>query len=115
MQDLTTMHFITVFSIWAFKLATLIVGYLITRMGYDLLVKGVTGGFEFRGDISGVKADLVSASPGLLFLVLGVALMATSVLKENKFSTSGHQGQAQMLNAQENAKTTKPVLLASEN
>ena len=44
-------------------------------MGHDLLEKGVKGEFKFKGSISGARADLASASPGLLFLLLGVILI----------------------------------------
>lgn len=82
------MHLTTVLSILLFKLSALIIGYLVTRMGYELLVKGISGEFQFKGSISGVKADLVSASPGLLFLLLGVVIMGTAILKDKPFSTT---------------------------
>lgn len=82
------LHLITVLSILAFKMSALIIGYLVVKLGYELLVKGITGEFKFQGEIAGGKADLVSASPGLLFLLLGVLLMGTAVLKDNPFSTT---------------------------
>lgn len=115
MEDIITMHFITAFTVWSFKLATLIVGYLIARMGYTLLLKGVTGGFKFSSEISGMKADLASASPGLLFLLLGVILMTTSVIKENSFSTTGKHGQPPANDSQLTDQKTKPDLFFSED
>jgi hypothetical protein len=57
------------------KLTLLVLGYLVVRLGHRLLVAGVTGEFKFRAEMSGARADLASASPGLLFLLLGVLLM----------------------------------------
>lgn len=82
------LHLITVLSILAFKLSALIIGYLVVKLGYELLVKGITGEFKFKGSIAGGKADLVSASPGLLFLLLGIVLMGTAILKDKPFSTA---------------------------
>lgn len=82
------LHLITVFSILVFKLAALIIGYLVVKMGYELLVKGITGEFKFKGSIAGGKADLVSASPGVLFLLLGIVLMGAAIVKDKPFSTS---------------------------
>jgi hypothetical protein len=58
-----------------YKALCLLLGFLIVRMGRGLLTSGVKGEFKFSGSFVGMKSDLVSASPGLLFLVLGVALM----------------------------------------
>jgi len=61
------------------KLAALVIGYLLAKLGYELLSKGITGQFKFQSEFRGVKADLVSASPGTLFIVLAVALMVVAV------------------------------------
>ena len=60
-------HIVTVSSLILFKLAVLGVGYLIAKLGYDLLIKGVSGEFKFKTEIRGTKADLVSASPGIFY------------------------------------------------
>lgn len=83
-----SLHIVTVLGILIFKLAVLVVGFLITRMGFNLLVKGVTGEFKFKSSIGGARADLISASPGLLFLLLGVALLAIAVVTEKPFETT---------------------------
>jgi hypothetical protein len=64
----------------AVKIFTLWLGDRITRMGYDALLAGVEGKFDFGGRIKkDIELRLVSASPGLLFLTLGVALMAWAI------------------------------------
>ena len=75
----TVLHTITAATILAFKITTLVVGYKITKLGYDLMLKGITGGFEFSGQYAGVKGGLISSSPGLLFLLMGVVLMYAGV------------------------------------
>ncbi len=77
---MNNMEYITsLVTVLILKITVLIIGYLIVRLGYDLLVKGVKGEFKFKGNFSGVKADLASASPGLLFLLLGVILICATV------------------------------------
>ena len=74
------LHAITSIITLVFRITTLVVGYRITKLGYDLMVKGITGGFKFSGAYSGVKGDLISSSPGLLFLLLGVVLLCVGVI-----------------------------------
>ncbi len=62
-----------------FKLVTLFIAYKIIKLGYDLLLRGVRGEFKFAGEIQGNKADLRSASPGLLFLLLGCIVIIIAV------------------------------------
>ncbi len=81
------MHIVTVGSLMAFKLTVLLVGYLIAKLGHDLLIKGVTGEFKFKAEIKGTKADLMSASPGIFFIFLAVVLMAIGVIKDKPFGT----------------------------
>lgn len=80
-------HVVTVSLLILFKLAVLLAGYLIARLGHDLLVKGVSGGFKFHTQIQGTKADLVSASPGIFFILMATILIAIGVLKDKPFET----------------------------
>ena len=80
-------HVVTVFSLVLFKLAVLFVGYLIARLGHDLLLKGVSGEFKFHSEIKGVKADLISASPGIFFILMATILIAVGVIKDKPFET----------------------------
>lgn len=86
MSDEATYYLMTIVPILLFKLALLWAGVSIVRMGYELLLRGVTGEFKFQGGFSGAKADLVSASPGLLFALLGVVLLAIGALSDKPFS-----------------------------
>src|SRR6266478_4968617 len=81
------MHLITVSPLFLFKIAALIVGYLLAKLGYDLLIKGITGQFRFKSDLKGIKADIVSASPGTLFIVLATVLLIFAVVADKPFST----------------------------
>lgn len=62
--------------VFALKLTCFGLGYLVVKIGAELLREGVKGEFKFKTSLVGPKADLTSASPGLLFLSLGVALIA---------------------------------------
>lgn len=81
-------HVVTVSSLVAFKLAVLLVGYLIARLGYELLIKGVTGEFKFRSSLGNTTADLVSASPGIFFILMASVLIAIAIVKDKPFGTT---------------------------
>ncbi|WP_054032220.1 hypothetical protein [Desulfatitalea tepidiphila] len=72
---------ITSFSIWSYKVFSLLIGYLFAKLGYDLFIKGVSGEFKFKGEFKGVKADLVSASPGLFFILMGTIIVGITLYK----------------------------------
>jgi hypothetical protein len=80
-------HVITVGTLLTFKLAVLLVGYLIAKLGYQLLLKGVTGEFKFQTEFKGAKADLASVSPGLFFILMAAILIAVGVIKDKPFET----------------------------
>ena len=82
------LHAVTAATVLAFKITTLVVGCKITKLGYDLMLKGITGGFKFTGEYAGIKGGLISSSPGLLFLLLGVVLLCIGVMNEASFETS---------------------------
>ncbi len=53
-------------------------------MGYDLISSGVKGEFKFSTKFGGVKADLASISPGLLFVLLGTLLIGFALFVEKE-------------------------------
>lgn len=57
------------------KIACFGFGYLIVKLGAALLREGVRGEFKFGAGLNGVRADLASASPGLLFALIGTVLI----------------------------------------
>jgi hypothetical protein len=73
--DVTQLAFINLVLLFFLKVTLFLLGYLVVRLGYRLLDAGVKGEFKFQAAWSGLRADLASASPGLLFLLLGVVLM----------------------------------------
>ena len=62
-----------------------VIGYLIIRLGAQLLREGVKGEFKFEGSGGPGKASLASASPGLLFVLLGVVLAGYAMSLPQKF------------------------------
>lgn len=68
------------------KVLLILVAYFVIRMGYQLLVDGVKGNFKFNTELHGVKADLVSASPGTFFLLLGVSVLLYTLHEESTVS-----------------------------
>jgi hypothetical protein len=70
------------------KIVLFIIGYLIIRLGYNLLLAGTKGQFKFKTSIAGIKADLASVSPGLLFVLLGVLLDCYAIAVDKPIKTS---------------------------
>ena len=68
-------------SIWSYKVAALVVGYLFTYLGYKLLLKGISGAFKFSAGYKGVTADVISASPGIFFTLAGTIIIAFALYK----------------------------------
>lgn len=66
--------------IWTLKVVVFVVGYLVVRMGVNLLQQGVRGEFKFQGTLQGAKADLRSSSPGIFFTFLGIVLIVAALL-----------------------------------
>ena len=78
---------IGVVAISAIKITTLILGYNIVKLGYEALLKGVEGKFDFGGKLNGkTELRLAASSPGLLFLLLGICLMAWAVFVDKPVS-----------------------------
>jgi hypothetical protein len=69
------------------KIFCFFIGYLVVRLGYDLLKRGIKGEFKFSTEMDKVKVGLASVSPGLLFVLLGCLIIgyAMFVEKELKF------------------------------
>lgn len=86
-QNAIWYHVVTVVSLVIFKLAVLVIGYLIARLGHDLLIKGVSGEFKFHTEFKGTNADLISASPGIFFILMATILIAIGVIKDKPFAT----------------------------
>jgi len=72
-------HSISFALIIAMKIVCFILGYLTIRLGYELIASGVKGDFKFSASLGGVKADLASVSPGLLFVLLGAFLIGYAI------------------------------------
>ena len=61
------------------KCLALTLGFLCVRLGAQLISSGAKGEFKFLLEAFGGKTTLASFSPGLLFVLLGVLLMAYAV------------------------------------
>lgn len=80
-------HIVTVGALVVFKLAVLFVGYLFAKLGHNLLITGVSGEFKFKAEMNGVRADLISASPGIFFILMATILIAVGIIKDKPFET----------------------------
>jgi len=52
-----------------------IVGLVCILLGFYLVIRGATGGFNIGLDLKGMKAYFASVAPGLLFLIGGVVIV----------------------------------------
>jgi len=80
------------FFIVILKLTYCFVGYLIIKVGASLLREGVKGDFKFNAKLQGVKADLVSASPGLFFALLGAFVICYALFVNKPVGTDFSDG-----------------------
>jgi len=87
MDILTQPDFIPVLVVFM-KIICFILGYLTIRLGYKLINSGVKGEFKFTGSYHGIKGGLISSSPGLLFVLLGVLLIAYAIGVNKNFTSS---------------------------
>lgn len=77
-----------VLGVMTLRVLALVLGYRVVKLGYEALIKGVAGNFDFGGKVkSDVELKLVSTSPGLLFVLLGVALMGWALLPHSEMTT----------------------------
>jgi len=65
--------------VFLLKVLCLTLSYLTIRLGFQLFTAGAKGQFKFSGAFAGAKADLASVSPGLLFVLLAIALAAYAI------------------------------------
>ena len=70
------------------KIVCFVLGYLTIRLGYLLIASGARGEFKFSAKFAGVKADLASISPGLLFVLLGTVLIGYAMYVEKEVKHS---------------------------
>lgn len=72
-----------ILGIVAIKITAMVIGYLIVRLGFDALVRGIKGEFDFGGKItSHGELRLLSASPGLFFVLFGSAIIIWALAVE---------------------------------
>jgi hypothetical protein len=78
------------------KIICFILGYLTIRLGHQLIASGAKGEFKFSTRLGGFKTDLASVSPGLLFVLLGVGLIAYAIHVEKDVDLDKKTGNAPM-------------------
>ena len=88
MSDTVWFHVITATTLSTYKIAVLVIGYLIIRLGYSLFMKGVSGEFKFSAEFKGAKTHLISASPGLFLILMGTVVLGIGLYKGLEFATS---------------------------
>ena len=66
------------------KLSCFGIGFLIVRLGHSLMLAGAKGEFKFIGSLAGMKSDLATASPGLLYLLLGTTLIGYAMFVDKE-------------------------------
>lgn len=58
------------------RITCFLLGFLTVKLGYELVLQGAKGEFKFSSSLAGFRSKLESFSPGLLFVLLGVILIA---------------------------------------
>ena len=79
-----------------------------------MIASGVKGEFKFSASLGGVKADLASISPGLLFVLLGVLLIGYAIYVEKevtlKIKQPSHIEKSEMVDPDEDDSTLKIIM-----
>lgn len=102
-RSLAMQLLIPVASILIMKLVAMLIGYRIVKLGYDALLKGIKGEFDFGGKVTDkMEIKLLSASPGLFFVLFGSAIIvwALTVEKPIKYGVEVPSGPAPQTSVQ---------------
>jgi putative Ca2+/H+ antiporter (TMEM165/GDT1 family) len=76
-------------SILIMKLTAIVVGYKIVQLGYEALIRGIKGEFDFGGKLTNhMEIKLLSASPGLFFVLFGSFIICWALFVEKPVSFS---------------------------
>jgi hypothetical protein len=70
------------------KIGAILGGIYCLYLGHDLLLKGVTGEFDFSFGFQGAKGRLASVSPGLFFVLIGAIIIIFVVRAKETYKTS---------------------------
>ncbi len=81
MSEPVLLHLITAGSLVFYKVVVLVIGFLFAFLGYKLFIRGITGGFKLSAEYKGIKADLISASPGIFFILTGTIIISIVIYK----------------------------------
>ncbi len=91
-SEIAFLHAVTVLSILIFKISALIAGVIIIKIGASLLEKGIKGEFQFKSKFKkDISLDLIGASPGLFFILVGGFVIAVAIIQDKPFSLSYDQ------------------------
>ncbi|MCI0719531.1 MAG: hypothetical protein L0338_11270 [Acidobacteria bacterium] len=67
------------------EIAYLAAGLLLCYFGKDLLEKGITGTFQGGGGIASTRFRVVTSSPGLVFMLAGLAVVGIAIRTQSLF------------------------------
>jgi hypothetical protein len=107
MSEATIQHLMSLLLLLSYKIAALTTGYLFVKLGYKLLVKGISGDFKFSAEYKGVKADVVSASPGIFFILMGTIIVGIALYKGVLIDSAHQQSKETSIQKQEVPKEGK--------
>ena len=87
-MDPYTIH--TIASV-TFEIAHLSAGIALCVLGKALLEKGIRGDFTGEGEVASKKFRLVTTSPGLVFLIAGLAVITATVFTQSEFVQTSNE------------------------
>ncbi len=71
------------------KVAYLVSGLVICFIGKSLLEKGITADFHGEGEIASRKLRIVTSSPGIIFLLAGLAVLIVGIRHDTSVGADG--------------------------
>jgi len=69
-----------------------VAGFVCILLGFYLVIKGATGGFNIGLDLKGMKAYFASVAPGLLFLIGGVVIVWAEARRKFRYAIPWQEG-----------------------
>lgn len=94
-------------------------GIIICYIGKSLLEKGITGKFVGEGEVATKKFRIVTSSPGLVFLVAGLTIIVTAIIRQAEIpimptDTNNHSGVVKLISDMEKIPTIRLLTSSKE-
>lgn len=96
------------------KLAYLFSGLTLCLVGKSLLEKGISAHFRGEGEIASRKLRIVTSSPGIIFLIAGLAVLVFGIMHETSVEVDGEGKVRFVQSAPDGKRQIDPTILIDQ-